>query len=72
MRKHVTYLLLEVFTNLVIHFEFLFDLFQLLIVDITVLNGIFRRWNGWGEEVEERLSRLCLSDKTRAVCVYPY
>lgn len=38
---------------MVIHFELLLNLFQLVVVDITVLNGIFRRWNGWGEEVEE-------------------
>lgn len=47
------HLLLKVLPDLIIHFEFVFKLFKLFLVNIPVLEGAFRRGDGWTKKVEE-------------------
>lgn len=63
------YLLLDVLADLVVQLEFLLDLFQLLILKVTILDSLFGWRDGRSEEVEEGLCGLCLANKTRAVGV---
>lgn len=62
-----TDLLLEVFTNLVVHLELLLDLLELFGVNFAVLNDIVRGKLRGVEEVEERLCWVSLLHKSGAV-----
>lgn len=48
-----TNLLLNVFTDLVVEFELLVNLLELVLLDVSGLEGIFVWWYGGREEVEE-------------------
>jgi hypothetical protein len=47
------YLLLEVLPNLVIHLKLLLELFELFLFDVSILESVFCRRDGWAEKVEE-------------------
>ena len=65
-----SYLLLEIFTDLTSHLEFLFKLLELIIVILSVLQSIIGKGLRRGDEVEERLCGETLTHKTTAVGVY--
>jgi hypothetical protein len=47
------YLLLEVLPNLVIHLKLLLELFELFLFDVSILESVFCRRDGWAEKIEE-------------------
>ena len=65
-----TYLFFEIFTDLIIQLELFVELIELIFVKIASLQSIIGGRSGWGKEVEERVGRTSLPDKTRTVRVY--
>lgn len=61
----MSHLLLQVLADLVVNLQLLFDLFELVIIQVR----IFFNWRGRAEEVEERFGGLGLSDETGAISV---
>ena len=63
------YPVLEVLANLVVELQAVLELFQLLLLKVTILNGVFRRRLRRVEEVEERLGGARFAHKTGAIGV---
>jgi hypothetical protein len=64
-----TYSFLQVFADLVVNLELLVQSFQFVLVDVTALEVIHRRWLRRLEEVEERVCRDNLLDDSCSVGV---
>jgi hypothetical protein len=61
----MTHLLLEIFTDLIIHFKLLLELLEVIFIDFGIIIDRRRR----AEEVEERLCGSGFAHESRAVCV---